>query len=157
MVRKRVLFHGGRTGNSVIEVDRGAQQIYATLGRMRGNTPSVHVGYQGYLAERATINEFGAPVANIPERSFIRSTYDEEQPEMIKIRDKFMEKVILGKLDPKIALAAVGHYLAEKIQQKIVELKDPPNAPLTIAKKGFDDPLIEHGDMLRGIIVTVSE
>lgn len=157
MVTRKVLFDGRRTGNRVVEVDRGANQIFATIGHIRGKSPRAFVGLYGKLAERAWINEFGAPLANIPQRSFIRSTYDEELPEMVKIRNRFMEKVITGKLSPKNAIAAIGFYLAEKIQQKIIDLKDPPNAPRTIAKKGFDDPLRETDEMLNNVTVTVED
>lgn len=157
MPTKRVLFDARRSGNKVIEVDRGANAIMASIGRLRGKHPTAIVGFYGDLAERATINEFGAPAANIPQRSFIRSTYDEEQKNMVRIRDLFMPKVIEGKLSATNALAAVGHYLAERIQQKIEDLKSPPNAPSTIKKKGFDDPLIETRAMHDGIIVSVEE
>jgi len=58
---------------------------------------------------------------------------------------------------PTHRFAFLGQFHALKVRRAIRKLKNPPNAPYTIAKKrekGInppDDPLIETGDMMRGI------
>jgi hypothetical protein len=152
---KKVIFDGRRTGNRVIEVDRGARRIFARIANIRGKGSVAKVGLIGDLADRATHNEFGAPRANVPERSFIRSTFDEERPNMLRIRNNLMEAILFGSTTVKEALLIVALYLESKIKQKIVELSDPPNAPSTIEKKGFNNPLVETLRMRDGVTSTV--
>ena len=49
------------------------------------------------------------------------------------------------------ALNMMGAVMAGQIQQSIIDLKEPGNAPSTIERKGFDDPLIDTGTMLRSV------
>ena len=53
--------------------------------------------------------------------------------------------------DTETAMEIVGIKVSEQLQESIVKFKDPANAPSTIAQKGFDDPLINTGDMLRSV------
>ena len=80
-----------RKGSSVALFDTGElySQIDADIQRM-----SAKVGVIGSKAEIATHHEFGAPVAGIPERSFIRSTFNEEKGKM--------EKIVAGEIKKEI-------------------------------------------------------
>jgi hypothetical protein len=50
-----------------------------------------------------------------------------------------------------------GEFIKSLIIDKIDEGMGPPNAPSTIAKKGFDHPLIQFGDMRANIQVIEEE
>jgi phage gpG-like protein len=80
-----------RKGSSVALFDTGEMysQIDADIQRM-----SAKVGVIGSKAEIATHHEFGAPAAGIPERSFIRSTFNEEKGKM--------EKIVAGEIKKEI-------------------------------------------------------
>ena len=80
-----------RKGSSVALFDTGElySQIDADIQRM-----SAKVGVIGSKAEIATHHEFGAPAAGIPERSFIRSTFNEEKGKM--------EYIIAGEIKKEI-------------------------------------------------------
>jgi len=45
------------------------------------------------------------------------------------------------------ALGQMARALAAQVRQNIVNMNDPPNAPWTVERKGFNDPLIETGEM----------
>ena len=45
----------------------------------------------------------------------------------------------------------VGAYAAGEVQERITDLREPPNAPRTIEAKGSDNPLIDTGFMQRSV------
>lgn len=107
------------------------------------------------LPEIAAIQEFGSKNGRIPERSFMRTTFDKFTKFYSKgfIENGFL--VALGKMTPELALRMVGEDYKSDVVNKITGIRQPPNAPRTIAKKGFDNPLIHHGIMRANIRVRV--
>lgn len=115
--------------------------------------PKVTAGfYQGALyddgtpiAQVAFINEFGGD--NIPPRPFMRRTLKENQ--------KKWKKIVGEKIEDNFDIVASAKYVANiikgDIQEMITELKTPPNAPSTIAKKKSSNPLIDTGTMRTAI------
>jgi hypothetical protein len=89
----------------------------------------------------ATYNEFGTP--DIPERSFLRTTIQANRAKYKREFEKAYLEAIRGGMNLRASAAFIGNVARDDIKQKIVDIKDPKNAPRTIAKKGFDDPLIE--------------
>lgn len=49
------------------------------------------------------------------------------------------------------AMATMGARVSGELQESIRSFSNPANAASTIAKKGFDDPLIETGHMLNSV------
>lgn len=49
----------------------------------------------------------------------------------------------------------LGKFVQEGLRETIIKWEVPPNAPSTIALKGFDKPLVESGLMARSITVKV--
>jgi len=97
----------------------------------------------------AAANEFGTK--RIPERSFIRSTFDEQKRTLYPIIEKQYDKVLAGSATVKLALSFIGMFLVAKTQQKIVDTHTPPNAPSTIRRKGSSHPLIDTGQLRQSI------
>jgi len=50
--------------------------------------------FSGEALNYAAVHEFGAPRKNIPERSFLRKTFDEKKDEIERLIDAEIEKVI---------------------------------------------------------------
>lgn len=111
------------------------------------------------IAEYATANEFGA--GRIPERSFMRSTYDEKIEETKKLMRKYILSYLLkigsGKIEYR-ALKVGAAYMSAMIKEKISTSKSwaKPNSPLTIALKSKgkrikDTPLINTGALRNSI------
>jgi hypothetical protein len=95
---------------------------------------------------RAALNEFGTGTA--PPRPFFRNMVaakSDEWPEAIAAALKAND------YDATKALQLAGEGIKGQLEQSIVDLTSPPLAASTIARKGFDKPLIEHADMLRAV------
>ncbi len=93
----------------------------------------------------AGANEFGT--STIPERSFLRSTMEEKQEAYSKLGAELMQLVAADKMTMEEAATITGLQMVADVQDKITELKDPPNAPSTIKRKGSDNPLIDTGHL----------
>jgi hypothetical protein len=106
-------------------------------------------------------NEFGTLDENgdvhIPERSFFRSTLIEERSNIIKLQKKLVSKIILGETTTERALGLIGEFVADKVSQKIVDLKTPENATSTLkAKRPKTNPLIDTGQLKNSITYEVN-
>ena len=101
----------------------------------------------------ANVHEFGMVIdfktkegsVTIPERSFMRSTFDEKEREWVAFLEERIERVFGFQMTVEQAYEQMGAKAASDIQSKIRDLRDPPNADSTIAKKGSSNPLIDQG------------
>jgi len=59
--------------------------------------------------------------------------------------------IMAGKMTMGQALDEIGKLVGELMKKRILGRIPPPNAPLTIARKGFDHPLIETTQMINDI------
>lgn len=106
---------------------------------------------------RAWFAENGYPlkkettVIRIPERSFLRSGYDENIDTISKKIEEMVPDVIAADVDPKVFMDAIGMEFAGLIQKKMRDLKDPPNSQMTIERKGSSNPLIDTGRLVGSI------
>lgn len=56
----------------------------------------------------------------------------------------------------ELTLERTGEAIKGQLKESYLELWTPPLAPSTIKKKGFDKPLIEHGDTINAIAYEVN-
>jgi hypothetical protein len=113
------------------------------------------------LAEVATVHEYGSPSAGIPERSFIRSTVDENLPTYRQMLAGLRTKIFDPKsgMEVRQALLILGQKVKLDIQTKIRAGMSPPWADSTrekrIARAGgaiiAETPLIDTGQLVGGI------
>jgi hypothetical protein len=105
---------------------------------------------------RANVNEYGSAGKSeiIPERSFIRATFDEERRKLDEMGDKGVMNVLAGRESPDDVLERMGKYLVEAVKEKIRNM-EPENDPDTIEQKGSSQPLIDTGDMIDSITYKV--
>lgn len=103
--------------------------------------------------ELAAIHEFGAPGANIPERSFIRRTFLTKRTEIAAVCAKLAKGIVAGKIEPERALNVLGAFCSTEVKKTITEGAGvpPPLQPETIARKGSDRPLVDTGRLLNAI------
>jgi hypothetical protein len=90
-------------------------------------------------------------VIRIPERSFLRSGYDENIDTISKKIEEMVPDVIAAEVDPKVFMDAIGMEFAGLIQKKMRDLKNPPNSQMTIERKGSSNPLIDTGRLVGSI------
>ena len=106
------------------------------------------------VAQVGFANEFGT--ATIPERSFMRSTFIEKKEEIVKLKKALLKKITAGDISLNTALGLLGEKASDLIAQKIIKLKEPPNSPATIARKGSSNPLVDTGQLHKSITYEVN-
>lgn len=156
---------------SVRDIDRGFDDLMRSLGQVGQGSPRVFVGIlqdkgaefaEGggiTLAGYAAANEFGTDT--IPERSFLRSTLDENRGRYNEGLDKAVDALIegVGTGVPGAGLRMLEHSLGQlgvrvsnDVKKKIRDLRDPPNAESTLERKyPGENPLIHTGRMRSAI------
>lgn len=129
------------------------------------NSKKIHVGLFAAVGDKVLtkgiVNEFGTKIAGrnknitIPERSFIRATFNKQYK---KVASRFNQIFIsFGKrqYDVKGRLKLIGIEQEMETKKTIDNMKTPPNAPSTISKKGSSKPLIDTGELRSKIISEV--
>lgn len=102
---------------------------------------------------KAIVNEFGTTQAGknnnvtIPERSFIRSTYNREYKKVGKRFDQIFVSISKGNYNIIPRLKLIGLEQERETKKTITDMRTPKNAESTIAKKGSSHPLIDTGEM----------
>lgn len=99
-------------------------------------------------------HEFGT--ANLPERSFMRSTIQEKKKDIISLQKKLLGSIVKGVMKVEAGLGLIGEFVAGAIKEKIVSIDSPPNIPATIKRKGSSNPLIDTSQMKNSIIYEVN-
>lgn len=88
-------------------------------------------------------------VINIPERSFIRSGFDENKDDMGNKVSMLISNLINDDIDVDTFYEAIGHYCVGKIQEYLTDLSNPPLSPVTLENRehGGSNPLIDTGKL----------
>ncbi|WP_025727713.1 hypothetical protein [Heyndrickxia ginsengihumi] len=101
--------------------------------------------YQGYPLKKET------KIIHIPERSFLRSGYDENIDSISKKIKEMMPDVIAAEVDPDTFMDAIGKEFAGLIQKKLKSIESPPNTEMTTQRKGSSNPLQDSGQLAGAI------
>lgn len=88
---------------------------------------------------------------NIPERSFIRSGFDEKQKDIESRAVLLLKKVLLMELDVQTYYDLLGDYISGQLKDYMTDLDSPPNHPFTIERKGSSNPLIHESHLRQSI------
>jgi hypothetical protein len=84
----------------------------------------------------------------IPARPFFRDMIQKNKGEWPAELGKIIRA---ADYDAEVALGRLGKHVAEQLQESIRDFSDPANAKSTIAKKGFDKPLVDSDHMLNSV------
>lgn len=84
----------------------------------------------------------------IPPRAFVRKTANQYKSKWMDAFRNDLVKVINGKMSLEQAFNRMGVRAQGDLKQIISDFNEPPNSPMTIAKKGFNNPLVDTGIML---------
>ncbi len=110
---------------------------------------------RAYLAARGLPLKKTTTEIVIPERSFLRSGYDENKDAVFKKASFLLGDVLDGTMKPEELCEIVGDVLASKIREYATALDSPPNHPFTAAEKGSSNPLSDTGQMIGSITYEV--
>lgn len=147
------------------EVDKGWNALRQSMKSLEQNKSYVKIGVlddgkgaeirDGGLsnAEIAAIHEFGSADGRIPERSFVRSTWEAKESEYLAMMKKLVRGVYEGKMSVEKALNVAGARIANDIKNRVTQGPGipPPLAASTIARKGSSRPLIDTGRMINSL------
>ena len=100
------------------------------------------------VAMVAAIQDFGAPSVGIPPRPFFRNMVAAKKDEWPAALEKLLEA---NDYDAERALALMGEGIAGQLRQSIIDTNEPPLKDATIARKGFDKPLIDTTNLINSI------
>lgn len=135
--------------------DTGWNALKETLRSLRGGESYAKVGLLGEKAAAiehdaeqqtsaevltnvalAAIHEFGTD--HVPERSFIRATFDEKREDYLALLKKLVPAIYDGKASPWKVLSIAGMQMKWDMKNKILNGSGvpPPLAPATIKAKG---------------------
>ena len=135
-----------KTHKQLTEYFRKLQKMPREDGVFVGfNSGNWHPFHQKYTAQIAYDNEMGD--GRVPPRPFMTKS-------AINItRERDFKSLMINGFDAQNArmnpalIRTMGTLLKATMRQTIVRLLHPRNAPDTVLKKGFDNPLIETGYM----------
>lgn len=138
---------------------KGGQKLEAALARIAAKITNPATLKVGFLANAtypdgtpvamiAAIQDFGAPKVNIPPRPFFRNMVRKKKREWPKA---IADLLRANDYDAAKTLELTGQAIAGQLRQSIIETNEPPLKPATVARKGFDKPLVDTGHMLNSI------
>ena len=93
----------------------------------------------------------------IPERSFLRSTFDAERKKYETALEMFTGRVIDGTMSPKQAVGLIGERHVADVVNRINAGIPPPLKKATSDRKGSTKPLIDTAQMKQAIKVKVTK
>lgn len=100
------------------------------------------------IAEIAIVNEFGSLDGRIPSRPWMRSAWDRNEGRYATALGVELGKVIDGKQDVPTALDRVILRVERDQVDSLIALRNPPNAPSTLAAKApKTNPLVDTGQL----------
>lgn len=121
-----------------------ARRVEVVVGILQGSTNDGQA-----IAEYAAANEYGTK--NIPERSFMRTSFDESVSKIQNDMNNEAGKVMAGQSDIRSALGVIGMKHVDRVKRKIGSNIQPKNADATIARKKSSRTLIDTGSMLNSV------
>jgi hypothetical protein len=146
---------------STKDIDRGWARIRRELAK--ANKLEVAVGIlegsknaDGYaIAEYAAANEYGTE--NIPDRPFMRTTFDENRPDIERDMQAQYGAVCSGERTARQALTVIGMRHVERTKNTITNRDFLPRlADSTVkAKKGSTKTLVDTSAMVNAVQISV--
>lgn len=127
----------------IIKEIQGSEIQLGILGSGAGG--GKHKKSDATILDIANWNEFGT--RKMPERSFIRASYDDKRSDYERQGEKLLEQVIAMTVTPSVLYETLGQYMVGQTQDYLTKLSSPPNHPFTIMMKKSSNPLIDTGQM----------
>ena len=84
---------------------------------------------------------------DIPERSFIRAGFDENESNIKEKGAGSLYSFVNGEISLEVFLKTLGEYGTGKIKSYLIDLKSPANSSLTLKVKGSSNPLVDDGHL----------
>lgn len=103
----------------------------------------------------ACINDHGSLVAyfylsklvQIPARPFIRKAYLDNKKKYTELVRRGVAQIFLGRTTAEQLLNRLGVECTADIVKASIRLNTPKNRPVTVERKGFNNPLVDTGEL----------
>lgn len=135
----------------LLEGKHKAEDVGWMDGKVHPNEPDVLVAQIASWLEQGTINQNGN---EIPPRPYIRQgfiPYLKSSGVLKQWGVQYLPLIMTGKMTWESFYEKIGPELVKILQKIMYDWQNPPNAPLTIELKGFNDPLKETGFLIESI------
>lgn len=109
------------------------------------------------MPELAAVHEFGSAKRNIPERSFLRSSIEDNKQNYTNQMANLIKQAAQGSVAPSAVYGAMGAVAAGQAQKKISNGQLAPLKPQTIQRKGSSKPLYDTGQLVQSITWVVRD
>lgn len=156
--------------SKITEKDNGWNAVKGVLRKL--GDKEVVVGIPGPInfskptqAAIGVVHEFGSPARGIPNRSYLRSTFDKNETKYARILERYVASSIRGKKVDEAALFVVGETVrgdvinAIRLRQIPQDLKEATKrariAPGSPTRRGDGPALINTGGLVGSIISKV--
>ena len=133
------------------DVDKGMAKLLLAPNAFGGKTLAVGIFDDHELAEIGEAHEFGT--RDIPARPFLRGMFDANLTQISKRIGNLAVVALKGK-DIRSELEVMGRWMVKRTKRYIHNEGPnvwPPLEPETIARKGFNAPLIDTGRLRASI------
>ena len=100
----------------------------------------------GDIVNRAIWNHYGTS-RGIPSRPFLTKAIRQNWSKYLEAMKTAGAAILRGDATLDQTMRKLGILAQGDVRQEITNLRDPPNAPSTIAAKGSSNPLIDTGEM----------
>lgn len=137
---------------------------HVKVGVLSAQANQPHEGSDMTIVEIAAVHEYGSEAAGIPERSFIRATFEggEAPVQQRDLSAKLARQIIAGDLSPEEALQVLGQWGVAQVKKKITSRIPPPLKEATIKRKTVggkrgDVPLVDTGQLISSITYEVKD
>lgn len=151
-----------RAGDNMTNAKLGAIQHYGGSINHPGGTSYGYASEKNMIAGKvrflktgtghAEMGVTGAHVITIPPRPWLDTGVASVTPEIV---DTIADSIADGEPMEQI-LNRIGVVAVAGVQNYMDELKSPPNAPSTIAKKGSNNPLIDTGELKQSVTYAIT-
>ena len=136
-------------------------QLRKELAQYRGDkfvTVGIHEGAQQpesgdlTMAQLGAVQQFGTEDGHIPARPWLDVGVESGTQDILgTIRSGAGKGLPLDAVLEQVGVVAAG-----AVQEFIIDLRTPPNAPSTIENKGSDNPLIDTSAMMQSVSYAVT-
>jgi hypothetical protein len=151
---KEIDIEWARLLNIFMRMKKSRTKVGFPFGERIGQSNNNGSGHDEYhnmseVAKIAAFQEFGTRY--IPQRPFMRTSYNENIDELKILRDNIYDKIVDGSMTLRQGLAIMGEFMEGKIKQKITDINKPSLKKRTIKAKKSSNPLIDTGQMRNSV------
>lgn len=141
--------------SKVTDKDKGMKKALASLERLakRGGF-TIDVGFADEKnAKKAKFNELGTK--DIPERPFMRTAFDRNMKKYNAMSRRSLASIASGQRTLERFEDVIAQEMSDDLVESIKTWRTPPNTTATAREKGFNDPLVNTGEMQAAVVVSI--